>query len=382
MPTHTKTLAVNIVNTIGTRGSVKEAAARGWKAGRDPVRPAYRIVAHVNGDWKGEFTSASGGRVQDGRRFFDDLEDAEQTYPNDLRALLGSGRLPVRRLAEVKTKLEQLNEGLTRAFRAFTAQYSELGGHRFHGFTEHGDPRNYQGPLIWSEGDCQFRLALALEKEFPGMVHLEVPIAKFTVANYDPEVDKPQFVDIVVSDLSQFNPKRDVFAERPHDLFIEVKYAGHSGKKWRFVGERTIRSGVRSDLERLQRNLDLGRCRAAAMLIVDDNSYLESVAGTGMTWSPQVRALLASPTQLARRNLARSWRVALPECCGNCGSPRIAAVLIGLPSPEMESARSRQEVIIGGCETLGRGLDPTYGCLDCGANDGHPDPISVLHPEP
>ena len=72
-------------------------------------------------------------------------------------------------------KLEELNQGLTAAFRAFMAQYAELGGHRFHGFTDYGDLRNYQGPLIWSEGDCQFRFAPALEKKFPGTVHLEVP---------------------------------------------------------------------------------------------------------------------------------------------------------------------------------------------------------------
>jgi hypothetical protein len=71
--------------------------------------------------------------------------------------------------------LEELHHGLTASFRAFMAEYAEFGGHRFHGFTDYGDPRNYQGPLIWSEGDCQFRFALELERFFPGMVHLSFP---------------------------------------------------------------------------------------------------------------------------------------------------------------------------------------------------------------
>jgi hypothetical protein len=87
--------------------------------------------------------------------------------------------------------------------------------------------------------------------------------------------------------LTGFDTERDVFAERTHDLFIEVKYAGHSGKKFRFASQRTISLGVRSDLERLQRNVDSGRCRAAALVLVDDNSYLESTAGEGLPWSPQ-----------------------------------------------------------------------------------------------
>jgi len=94
------TLAVNVVNTIHTRGSVREAGAWAWKTGNHPVRPAHRIVAHENGLWRGEFTSASGGRVDgNGRRIFDDLVEVEQTYPVDMRTLLGPSRNPVRRLA-------------------------------------------------------------------------------------------------------------------------------------------------------------------------------------------------------------------------------------------------------------------------------------------
>ena len=47
--------------------------------------------------------------------------------------------------------------------------------------------------------------------------------------------------------------------------------------------------------------MELERCRAAALVLIDDNSLLESTAGTGLPWSPQVRPLVASPIQLARR---------------------------------------------------------------------------------
>ena len=55
-----------------------------------------------------------------------------------------------------------VDEGLSRAFHDFLTAYAKKGGHKFPGFEGYGKPRNYKGPLIWSEGDCQFRLALAL----------------------------------------------------------------------------------------------------------------------------------------------------------------------------------------------------------------------------
>ncbi len=172
---------------------------------------------------------------------------------------------------------------------------------------------------------------------------------------------------MVVSDLSGFDAERDVFAARPHDLFVEVKYVGHGGGQFAFVGKRTIKSYLQSDLERLQQNLDRKRCRAAALLLVDDNSYLDALARTGekLAWRTSIRPLLASPAQLARLAAARKVRVALPPFCPDCGSPRLASFVWGMPTPELEAAASRDEVICGGCEPLGNGLDPTFGCLDC-----------------
>jgi hypothetical protein len=73
-------------------------------------------------------------------------------------------------------------------------------------------------------------------------------------------------------------------------------------------------------------------------------------------------------------------RVKLPPLCGSCFSPRVAPALLGLPAPETQAAAERSEVFLGGCEIFDHGLDATFRCLDCGADDGHPDPLSVLRP--
>lgn len=183
-----------------------------------------------------------------------------------------------------------------------------------------------------------------------------------------------------MSDLSEFDTERDVFAGRAHELFVEVKYVGHSSKKWAAVSRRTIAGGVRSDLERLVRNLDKKRCTTAALLLIDDNSYLEGDAGIGMPWSPRVTPLLASPTQLARTEWARKVGVVLPASCPRCGSPRVAPIVFGMPTPELEAAATRQEVICGGCELLGFDLDPTFRCLDCRFADLRFDPERDAYP--
>lgn len=72
--------------------------------------------------------------------------------------------------------VERLEQGLDAGFQALLQRYETLGGNLFYGFYETGDPRNYKGPLIWSEGDCAFRFAYELEEEFPTLVHLEMPI--------------------------------------------------------------------------------------------------------------------------------------------------------------------------------------------------------------
>lgn len=262
-----------------------------------------------------------------------------------------------------------IEDGLARAFERFLTAYSSEGGHRFPGFVSYKSPSNYQGPLIWSEGDAQFRLALELETEFPGMVHIEAPRARYT----DPDLRERAFIDIVVTDLSAFRAGTDVFAEHQHELFVEVKYVGHQSA-YRAAGQRTIRDGVRADLLRLQSLVERKKCKAAAMLVVDDNSYVDSPAGQDLPWSPLVQPLLASPTQLGRLAFAKRIGVALPSACPSCGSPRIAPVQWGEPPPDIEAAAARYELVLGGCEPLGRGLDPTFSCLDCGQTDSQATP--------
>ena len=141
------------------------------------------------------------------------------------------------------------------------------------------------------------------------------------------------FIDIVVSDLSGFDHERDDFAKRPHDLFVEVKYVGH-GTSYAAVGKKTISEGVKKDLKSLRRNLKLKRCRAAAMLIVDDANNVEGPAGQKLPWSPTIRPLLANPTQLERRKWAKQLGVTPSLSCPTCGSPRVAPILWGYPAPE------------------------------------------------
>lgn len=213
---------------------------------------------------------------------------------------------------------EDVQEGMERAFDEFVAEYAEAGGHRYHGFSDYGDPRNYKGPLIWSEGDCALRFALALERHFPRMVHLEMPVARYTVARYDSVNDRRQFVDIVVSDLSDFDEANDVFSERRHDLFVEVKYIGRGGPRWLFDSRKKV-PAIERDARRLNDHLDRGNCAVAAVLVVDDACVFEDELPR-LAWPPSVHRLVASPQELERRAISapsaeRIWepRTAAPS---------------------------------------------------------------------
>jgi hypothetical protein len=62
------------------------------------------------------------------------------------------------------------------------------------------------------------------------MVHLEMPIARETVGDFDKaKGDKRQFVDVVVSDLRDFvedERSQERFFEHSHALFLEGKHFG------------------------------------------------------------------------------------------------------------------------------------------------------------
>lgn len=143
----------------------------------------------------------------------------------------------------------EITERLEEAFARFLSIYSERGAHHFHGWDHADDSRNYYGPMLWSEADCALRLAWELERQFPGMVHLEVPVASWTFADYDSKVDRRQFVDVVVSDLEDFvedDTSQERFRAHRHMLFVEAKYlpAGCS-KTWRHHHIRKIDAAPR-----------------------------------------------------------------------------------------------------------------------------------------
>jgi hypothetical protein len=58
-------------------------------------------------------------------------------------------------------------ERLKRAEERFLSVYGAVGGHRWYGWDDYSDPRNYKGPVFWSEADCAYQFALTLEQEFP-----------------------------------------------------------------------------------------------------------------------------------------------------------------------------------------------------------------------
>jgi hypothetical protein len=244
------------------------------------------------------------------------------------------------------------------------------GGHLHYGFGGYDDRRNYKGPTIWCEGDAQFRFALELEREFPGCIHLEMPVARFMFSDFDKRLDARQFIDIVVSDLSDFDHEDDtqVFAERQHDAFIEVKYAGRSDPRWQRDSIRKIFDYLPIDLRKLEESIARGRCRFAGVLLVDDSGLLD-LTQRAVPWSTSVRTFLLSPTQLGRLDRALEAEVELPVGCPRCGSPRVAAFVFGEPLPGVELQASAHELILGGCELFGDERDPTFGCLDCHFND-------------
>jgi hypothetical protein len=174
-----------------------------------------------------------------------------------------------------------LDRGIAAAFTSLLRLYEEHGGHNYYGYRGQGDERNYKGPVFWTEGDCQYQLALALEQQFPGMVHIEMPVAHYMRWDYNTEKHRRQFVDVVVSDLSGFDTERDCFAKRTDDLFVEVKYAGNSSPP--YYGDKLKRifhpNYLPADLERCAVSVADGWCRRAAVLLVDDNDLLNNKIG-------------------------------------------------------------------------------------------------------
>lgn len=258
------------------------------------------------------------------------------------------------------------------AFEGFLDAYAEFGGHRYYGFTVHDDPQNYKGPMFWSEGDCQFRFALTLEECFPKQVHLEMPVARLTFRDYDRLVDRREFIDIVVSDLSAFAPDETAderFRTHRHHAFIEVKHFGKgSSGHWRHAAIRKI-PAVHADALRLARHVERGHCSVAAVLVIDDDCLFEDEMGN-YEWPGSVLRLVATPRELERRGVSAADPAReRPSQCPRCASADVVPVVIGMPTRELELAASRGELILGGCEIRGEERDPQWGCTACGWDD-------------
>jgi hypothetical protein len=192
------------------------------------------------------------------------------------------------------------------AFDRLLVEYAELGGHRFHGWTRSDEPRNFHGPLIWSEADCVFRFALELEKEFPRMVHCELKVNKNTRLDFPEGDETAQQVDIGVSDVTGFvgdETAHDRFRQHQHVLLVEAKWflKGYRGFQWEYVAHDQV-SSVQTDLDKLARHLRLGRCAVAAMLVVDDEDFFEENGGN-LAWPQGVEPLVCGPAELRRRGL-------------------------------------------------------------------------------
>jgi hypothetical protein len=203
-----------------------------------------------------------------------------------------------------------------------------------------------EASVLWSEGDCAFRFAEALEEVFPRLVHVGMPVSAATVSGFDAEVDRRQTVDVVVADLDG--------APLRHDVFVDVAYLPRGSR-----GARTL-GAVAADGERLLSHLERGHCAAAVLLVVDEGNVLDDAYAT-VNHAPGVPVLLASPKAIGRRAYAVQHEVELPLWCPSCESPRLAAMRYGAGD-----ATGADEWIDGGAPIWGDGRDAQFGCRDCG----------------
>lgn len=207
--------------------------------------------------------------------------------------------------AQTRPSIEEVSTALGRAHRDFLQGYLHWGGFRHHGWTEQSDGANYRGPAVWSEADIVLRLARSLETEFPDQVHAEFNIANWTRADYGKTKDRNQRIDIAVSDASALRDgphTQEHFRNLVHKLFIEVKWMpkGWWGEAWEGLEAHKRVASIAGDASRLVRHLELGRCMAAAVFVVDDECLFDHMRPE-FEWPDSVRVLTASPKTLAQQ---------------------------------------------------------------------------------
>jgi hypothetical protein len=132
-----------------------------------------------------------------------------------------------------------------------------------------------------------------------------LPVASWTFADFDKQIDKVERVDLAVTDLHGFvedETSQQRFRQHEHELFVEVKYFPAGGSKtWRYAHERNVPS-VLADANRLARHLERTHCRLAACLVVDDEGLFAELYDKE-AWPAEVKLLLANPDELARRGI-------------------------------------------------------------------------------
>ena len=128
---------------------------------------------------------------------------------------------------------------------------------------------------------------------------MEVALNSSTVHDFDRKRgDVPQMIDIVVSDLSEFeDPDSDPrIAHHVHEAFIEAK---HFRKGWWPVSAARALDSVQRDVDRLAEHINRGHCRVAAVLILDDERFFTD-RGSGIKWPHSVERYLLNESRARR----------------------------------------------------------------------------------
>jgi hypothetical protein len=200
------------------------------------------------------------------------------------------------------------------AYERLLVGYAAWGGYRYHGWPGYEDGAAYLGPAIWSERDCDLRLCYELEREWPGAVHQEFPIAKWTRDDFKPPEPK-QRVDVAVADFTTFGEGPDAstrFKTHRQEAFFEVKWCL---KGWTASSRelKARREAIPVDIAKLAHHVQLGRCAVAGMVVFDDDGWfhrqdLELSGG----WPKGVWRLYLGPSALTHRQLIATGDEAAP----------------------------------------------------------------------
>lgn len=198
-----------------------------------------------------------------------------------------------------------IRDKVMNAYERLLVGYASWGGYRYRGWGGYGDKSNYSGPAVWSERDCGLKLCLELEKEWPGGVHQEFPIAKWTRSDLA-EGEAIQRVDVAVLDLAEFVEGPDAairFGERTHEAFFEIKWCV---KGWSDGARehKTRLESIPADVAKLGNNIHAKRCRVAGLVVFDDGDWWrQQERALETSWPRDVWNLYVGPSALTWRGL-------------------------------------------------------------------------------